>query len=233
MKRVKFFLMIAVLGWMFTACTENTDLTTPDLSLDSGMDDLVGTEDFSQLTDLLATPELTTPDENIPLEVVEDGFPEDPSIWAEEEDPQGLGKKRHCDLNLSDEQKAQMMEARKAFVACIKPQVQAIRQIVKSVLTEANAQRKELIDQYQNGTISKEELKAALKALKQQTIETIKSNEDIQTGIDAIKECHAAFVDAAMEILTEEQFAQWQECKKKAKRWVKNHKKKRRGKRGG
>ncbi len=232
MKRVKFFLLIALAGWMLSACNDTNRLNAPDLSLDSGMDDLVGTADFAQLTDKLASPDLSTPDENTSIQVVEDGFPQDPSVWGQEEDPQSFGKRRHCDLNLTEEQKAQMMEARKAFVECIKPNLKAVRSAVKGILQEANATRKALIEQFKNEEITKEELKAALADLKEQTKADIQSNEEVQAGVDAIKSCHEIFVEAAQEVLSEEQFAQWQECKKKAIRYIK-HKGKHRGKRGG
>ncbi len=232
MKRVKFFLLIALIGWGMSSCKDSTDLSAPDLSLDQGMDDLVGTDAFYSITDQLASPEISTPTESTSMEVVNDGFPEDPAIWSQSEDDQSFGKQRHCDLNLNEEQRAQMMEARKSFVDCIKPNLKDIRSVVKDILQEANVQRKALLEQFKNDEISKEELKDALGQLKDAVKTSIRENDVVQTGVQAIKECHAAFVDAAQEILSEEQFAQWQECKKKAKRYIK-HKRNKRGKHGG
>lgn len=115
------------------------------------------------------------------------------------------------DLNLTDEQKAAMEQAREDYRLCSEEYRAIIKEIHRSIFEAANAQRQEIISKYRAGEITKEEAQELMSALRESTKAELEANADFQAAVEAMKICRENLRAAIDSILTDEQKALLQE----------------------
>ena len=112
-------------------------------------------------------------------------------------------------LNLSEAQKNEVKNFISAHHECIKGPLQDFRAIVQPILADANAKRKEIIDQFKAGTITREEAKVKIDFLNQATRELIQNDPALAPIKAAFCACKTNLFDNISSILTAEQKLIW------------------------
>lgn len=112
-------------------------------------------------------------------------------------------------LNLSDDQKTAVRGYMNEFKTCMQAPVQTFRQAVQPYLQAANEQRHIIIQRLQNGEITREEARALLQALAQQTRELINVDPTVIAAREDMCECKIGLLDDIATILTTQQLEIW------------------------
>lgn len=115
-------------------------------------------------------------------------------------------------LNLTDEQKAQIKQFLQSHKDCMEAALEDLRTAVKPLLDAAKVQRQAIIANYKNGTIDKKEALKELVDLNKQTRDNIKNDADVQAAKSKIQECRKTLFDNIKSILTDaqkEKFDTW------------------------
>jgi len=112
-------------------------------------------------------------------------------------------------LNLSEAQKNEVKNFISAHHECIKGPLQDFRAIVQPILADANAKRKEIIDQFKAGTITREEAKVKIDFLNQATRELIQNDPALAPIKAAFCACKTNLFDNISSKLTAEQKLIW------------------------
>ncbi|HCA78653.1 MAG TPA: hypothetical protein DEP53_02855 [Bacteroidetes bacterium] len=84
-------------------------------------------------------------------------------------------------LNLTDDQKTAVRDLARTFHANMRPLVRQFYDVNKSIIQEANARRKAIVDQVKAGTLTREEAAAQIRVLNQATRDKVSANPDSQT----------------------------------------------------
>lgn len=108
-------------------------------------------------------------------------------------------------LNLTDEQKAQVRSLQEAHKACATAALEALRAAERAVLDKAKADREALKAEVAAGTKTKEEARAAIRAINAATREALKNLPERAAAREAMKACDDAFLAGLRGLLTEDQ----------------------------
>lgn len=120
-------------------------------------------------------------------------------------------------LNLTDEQKAQIQEFMQAYRDCVKSALMALRESERQILQQANQARQQVREQLQSGAITREEAWQQLRQINERTREALINNPVRQQVLQQLKECWDTFIANIKSILTDEQKALFDELLAKCK----------------
>ncbi|ROL58220.1 hypothetical protein D9V84_00350 [Bacteroidetes/Chlorobi group bacterium Naka2016] len=120
-------------------------------------------------------------------------------------------------LNLTDEQKAQIQEFMQAYRDCVKSALMALRESERQILQQANQARQQVREQLQSGAITREEAWQQLRQINERTREALINNPVRQQVLQQLKECWDTFIANIKSILTDEQNALFDELLAKYK----------------
>ncbi len=118
-------------------------------------------------------------------------------------------------LSLSEDQVVQVKDFFAGHKTCVAPFVAQFKLIVDPILQELNAQRRLIIQQVQNGQITREQAALRIRELNQAAREQIRNNPDVQELMVDICNCKSALFENIASILTEDQLVIWNE-------WISN-----------
>jgi hypothetical protein len=138
------------------------------------------------------------------------------------ENPPGMGNKREFmpmarilrNLKLDEVQIELVKDIMANYRLCVKENVQSLRLAEKELLAPFNEQRRNIMMEFKNGLISREEAAAQLKLLNEQVRELL-ANQDFRVqACIAMKECRRLmFEQIGATLTTQEQMDMWN-------RWV-------------
>ncbi len=112
-------------------------------------------------------------------------------------------------LELDSAQREQVKIFVQELEDCIKEYRQMLREAQRAIIENANAQRRQIMEQLKAGEITREQAMQALKQLREETRMAMESNEDIATARQGLKDCHDAFLENVKSILTTKQLEIW------------------------
>jgi len=112
-------------------------------------------------------------------------------------------------LELDSAQREQVKIFAQELEDCIKEYRQMLREAQRAIIENANAQRRQIIEQLKAGEITREQAMQALKQLREETRTAMETNEDIAIARQGLKDCHDAFLENVKSILTTEQLEIW------------------------
>lgn len=110
-------------------------------------------------------------------------------------------------LNLTEEQVAQIREFMQAYRDCVKNALITLRESEKQILQQANQARQEVREKLQNGEITKEEAWQLMRQINQRTREALMNNPVRQQVLQQLKDCWDTLINNIKSILTDEQKA--------------------------
>lgn len=112
-------------------------------------------------------------------------------------------------LELDSAQREEVKVFAQELEDCIKEYRQMLREAQRAIIENANAQRREIMEQLKSGEITREQAMQALKQLREETRLAMETDEDIQTALEGLKNCHDAFLENVKSILTTKQLEIW------------------------
>jgi len=112
-------------------------------------------------------------------------------------------------LELTEEQRADVAEYLAALRPCVMEARIAMREAQMAIIQEANAQRREVIADLQNGLITREEAAIAIRQINMDVRDAMQNDEDIIAARLALKKCHDDLLSSIYDILTPEQILIW------------------------
>lgn len=115
-------------------------------------------------------------------------------------------------LQLTQGQKDSIRQVTGNFMACRAYHIREIRQINQTIISGANLQRQQLIQQYRNGQITQAQLKTALRQLMIQTRYQLRNNPAKQQQMAQLRSCYDRYLRAMHQILTPTQWQQFRDC---------------------
>ncbi|MGB9851672.1 MAG: Spy/CpxP family protein refolding chaperone [Candidatus Kapaibacteriota bacterium] len=121
------------------------------------------------------------------------------------------------ELNLTDEQIAQVQEFMQEYRDCVKNALLTLRESEKQILQQANQQRQQVREQLKNGEITKEQAWQLMQQINQNTREALMNNPVRQQVLQQLKDCWDTFINNIKSILTDEQKALFEELLAKYK----------------
>jgi len=125
------------------------------------------------------------------------------------------GSKNPCQMNpLSDRQIAALRNARAQFERCVKAAEYKLRELNRQYVARAEAARKDLMEAYRNGRISREELARRLNQLNENIRKNMANDTNRADLLEQIKSCHETYMKAVQSILTPAQWRVWSNCQK-------------------
>lgn len=114
-------------------------------------------------------------------------------------------------LKLTADQKSQAKIFLEQQRECTELAMKALRLSEKEIIQNANVERKAIMQQLKDSTISKDSARILLKALGESTRLAIKNNPAREAAELAMKECRETFIENMNGILTDEQLIIWQQ----------------------
>jgi Spy/CpxP family protein refolding chaperone len=114
-------------------------------------------------------------------------------------------------LNLTDDQKAQMLGFIKTFHDGMKPLVRSFNTAIKPILDSANVQRRAIVADLRAGKITRIEAQTKIKALNDATKALIESDPVVKGIKDQMCALRAQLLGSIESILTAEQKVKWTE----------------------
>lgn len=128
----------------------------------------------------------------------------------------GMPPHKRCDrkcgmdsLGLSDTQKKALHMAMMEKHRCAKGTFMKLRQYNLNIIARGNQMRKDLMEKYRNGDITKEDLRKKLDALNQKIKQTLRDDASRKRAIESLKACHKTFIQKVKRILDETQWKKW------------------------
>ncbi|HOK14588.1 MAG TPA: hypothetical protein PLU67_00335 [Candidatus Kapabacteria bacterium] len=112
-------------------------------------------------------------------------------------------------LELDSAQREQVKIFAQELEDCIKEYRQMLREAQRAIIENANAQRREIMEQLKTGEITREQAMQALRQLREETRIAMETDEDIATARQGLKDCHDAFLENVKSILTTKQLDIW------------------------
>ncbi|RPI68287.1 MAG: hypothetical protein EHM43_05350 [Ignavibacteriae bacterium] len=115
-------------------------------------------------------------------------------------------------LKLTEEQRTQVAELLKNHKACAGEALAIMKENNKAIMEKARAARAEIIAQVEAGTMTKEDARAAIRALNERVRNALRNSDLRERVREMLKSCDAEFLRALRQILTEEQviiFDRW------------------------
>ncbi|MCX8055274.1 MAG: hypothetical protein N3A67_06375 [Ignavibacteria bacterium] len=112
-------------------------------------------------------------------------------------------------LELDSAQREQVKIFAQELEDCIKEYRQMLREAQRAIIENANAQRRQIMEQLKAGEITREQAMQALKQLREETRTAMETNEDIAIARQGLKDCHDAFLENVKSILTTKQLEIW------------------------
>ena len=113
------------------------------------------------------------------------------------------------ELNLTDEQAKIISTFAKEHKSCRREAIDALREAQRAILQNANLERKQIIDDMKNGTITATEARELLLQLAEQVRQDMKNSPEVQAALEAMKNCHNVFIDNIASVLTADQLVIW------------------------
>lgn len=114
-------------------------------------------------------------------------------------------------LQISDEQLAQIRELMAAHRETTQPIFEALRAANQDIIDAANAQREVILEAMRNGDLTREEAQEQLKALSEATRDAIRNNPDTEELRQQLCDAITALFDSVRSVLSEDQQSQWDE----------------------
>jgi Spy/CpxP family protein refolding chaperone len=111
------------------------------------------------------------------------------------------------ELNLTDEQKAQIREFFNAYHDCVKSAMTALRESEKQILDQANQARRQVMEQLKSGAIDRQTAMEQLRQINQRTREALINNPVRQQTLEQLKNCWDTLISNIKSVLTDEQNA--------------------------
>lgn len=115
-------------------------------------------------------------------------------------------------LNLTEEQRTQVAELLRKHKACADEALAIMKQNNQAIMEKARAARAEILAQVEAGTMTREDARAAIRALNERVRNALRNNDLRERVREMLKSCDAEFLRALRQILTEEQvviFDRW------------------------
>ncbi len=113
------------------------------------------------------------------------------------------------ELNLTDEQAKTISTFAKEHKSCRREAIDALREAQRAILQNANLERKQIIDDMKNGTITATEARELILKLAEQVRQDMKNSPEVQAALEAVKNCHNVFLDNIASVLTADQLVIW------------------------
>ncbi len=110
-------------------------------------------------------------------------------------------------LNLTEEQRAQVAELLKSHKACADEAMAVLKEYTSGLMENARAARKEILAKVESGEMTREEARAAIRALNERLRNALKESGIRERVREMMKSCDDTFLRALAQILTEEQRA--------------------------
>ncbi len=222
MKKLKMkFLPLAMIGalLLFFASCQNEELTK-DLSQNAATIsdaelDAIPAYDL----ELLDAPALQPATIDQEMDIVSDGLP----VELDEENPTAMrdssGHRKDLmaclkELDLSEGQKDSIRAISGRLHHCRKYHINAIRIINRTILSQANQERKTLIAKFRRGEITRAELIRALQRLNHRTRYAFRHNPEKMRHMVALRKCFKNYLRALHHILNERQWDDFVTCYK-------------------
>ncbi len=114
-------------------------------------------------------------------------------------------------LNLTDEQKEQVKDFLAQYRDCVKNAMIALRESEREIIAQANQERRQVMEQLQNGEIDRQTAWELMKQINQRTREALMNNPVRQQTLEQLKDCWDTLVANIKSILTDEQNALFDE----------------------
>ena len=114
-------------------------------------------------------------------------------------------------LVLSDDQKSQIRELMSGHRECVQGPLQRFREANAGILESANAGRQEILDKVRSGGLSREDARAQLTDLSEETRAAIKNNPESLEIRQELCECKGIHFDNVREVLVGDQQISWDE----------------------
>jgi hypothetical protein len=113
------------------------------------------------------------------------------------------------ELNLTDEQAKTISSFAQEHKNCRREAIDALREAQRAILQNANLERKKIIDDMKNGTITATEARELLLKLAEQVRQDMNNSSEVQAALEAVKNCHNVFIDNISSVLTADQLVIW------------------------
>ncbi|MGE5496439.1 MAG: Spy/CpxP family protein refolding chaperone [Syntrophothermus sp.] len=120
-------------------------------------------------------------------------------------------------LNLTDEQKAAIKEFSKTYHETMKPLVKQYFDANKTIMNDAKAQRKLIMDDLKTGKLTRDEAKTKLKDLNASTRDKIAANPESVKIKEEMCKARDTYFNNVKSVLTTDQLTKWDEFISKIK----------------
>ncbi len=120
-------------------------------------------------------------------------------------------------LNLTEDQVAQIRQFLTAYRECVKNALIALRESEKQILEQANQARRRVMEQLKNGEIDRETAHQLMQQINQRTREALINNPVRERVLQQLKNCWETLINNIKSILTDEQKALFDELLAKFK----------------
>lgn len=121
------------------------------------------------------------------------------------------------ELNLTEEQVAQIREFMLAYRDCVKNAMIALRESERQILENANQERQRVMEQLRNGEIDKDQARQLMRQINERTREALMNNPVRERVLQQLKDCWDTLIANIKSILTDEQKALFDELLAKYK----------------
>jgi len=217
MRRINMMLVAlsVALSMFLFSCQSDNPMT------DDGGDSDMGGRATSSILPADVVADLNSGDLDTPFNENYEGMTFEMLMGGDDRDPMGDRKRKDVkkdrkkredkpkrfgdDLNLTDEQKVMMEEAKAAYNDCATEYIETIKSIHKEIFASANESRTAIMNQLKAGEITREEAHQMMRELRMNIQSALESNTDLQTAIEGLKRCQEALKTAMNDILTQEQ----------------------------
>lgn len=115
-------------------------------------------------------------------------------------------------LELTEEQRAQVAELLKSHKDCAGEALALMKEHNQAIMEKARAARAEILAQVEAGTMTREEARAAIRALNERVRNALRNSDLRERVREMLKSCDAEFLRGLRQILTPEQqviFDRW------------------------
>ncbi|TAL70746.1 MAG: hypothetical protein EPN82_01235 [Bacteroidetes bacterium] len=128
----------------------------------------------------------------------------------------GRGQRMHLGmilrkLNLTQDQIDSIKVLLRAHMDCVREQMHILRESERTIIQQANQERRQIMQQAKDEGWTRVQLKQALKDLALKTREALKNNPVRTEVCEAIKACNKTLLDGIEALLNAEQLIIWQE----------------------
>lgn len=211
-------MLFAAATFVFSSCKKEMVEPIVETAQDATNNDLNSTIVVDQANAEYMAVEIVGGDENTAFSAVNEGLAEDYLLEASSFDLLGKTSNHRLirclkGLDLSEEQIAKIRKALAAYEDCKSEAIKKHRAAYGELKDKVEAARKDLVEQYRNNEISKEELQEGLKSLRERFNYALKAIKE--SYAQSLKDCFEKFLASLKEILTERQWKAFLICHKK------------------